>query len=492
MKNIAVIGAGLAGLSASIRLAHAGFTVSVFEQRGNAGGKVNTKELDGFRFDTGPSLFTMPEVFAQLFEEAGESIKDHIIPLPLEIICRYFYEDGTKIRAFQDVNRFGREIQENTKDNCSQIIQYLKYCNTIYDLAGDLFLWHSLHEPATFLNKKIVNRIIKFRKIDAFRTMHNANASFFNDPRTIQLFDRYATYNGSNPYRTPATLNLIQHVEYNTGGYTVQDGIYAIPAALKKCAEKRNVQFHFNEKVYRIIAEQRKIKGIETGNGFYPADIVISNVDAIHTYETLLEDIMAPLYRRYLKLEPSSSALVFYWGINCTFPELGVNNIFFSGNYAKEFSEIFNRQKCPEDPTVYINITSKVVSSDAPCGCENWFILVNTPYHTDQNWEQEAQECKKKIIPKLNRMLGCKIEKLIVTEDILTPLIIKEQTGSSRGSLYGISSNTPLAAFLRHKNRSQRYNSLYFCGGSVHPGGGMPLAILSGKITSDLIKKYET
>jgi diapolycopene oxygenase len=204
-----------------------------------------------------------------------------------------------------------------------------------------------------------------------------------------------------------------------------------------------------------------------------------------------LSQPQAPPARRYRRLEPSSSGLVFLWGLAESYPELGVNNIFFSADYRREFRELFEERVCPRNPTIYVNVTSKLTPQDAPRGAENWFVLVNAPYLSGQDWKQETRRVRQRILSVMERVLGRPVGRSIVVEQVMTPEDIQRNTGSTRGSLYGISSNSPLAAFLRHPNRSRRIRGLYFCGGSVHPGGGMPLAVLSGKIAADLVKKHE-
>jgi phytoene dehydrogenase-like protein len=188
-------------------------------------------------------------------------------------------------------------------------------------------------------------------------------------------------------------------------------------------------------------------------------------------------------------LEPSSSALVFYWGLNRTFSQLDVHNIFFSSDYRREFDQIFSYQECPQEPTVYVNITSKVDQRDAPPQGENWFVMINVPPHQEQDWRAVAADIRPVILKRIEAVLGS-VEPHIVAEAVLSPLDI-ENTGSAFGSLYGLSSNSPLSAFYRHPNRSRRFRGLYFCGGSAHPGGGMPLAVLSGKIAADLVRRHE-
>jgi phytoene desaturase len=327
-------------------------------------------------------------------------------------------------------------------------------------------------------------------KIDAFRTMDAANQSFFKDRRMVQLFNRYATYNGSSPYKAPATLNIIPGVEYGQGGFAVDGGIYAIPSALKRLAEKKGVHFHLGNRVERIITREKAVKGIAVGGRVKEYPVVVSNADVLSTYLDLLDDTDSRWVKRYLSLEPSSSGVVFFWGVEGTFDELAVNNIFFSEDYQAEFSELFNDKTCPSDPTVYVNITSKVTPQDAPKECENWFVLVNAPFNNGQDWNEQVEATRQRVVRRLESCLGKPVEKKIVVEDLLTPPQIETNTGSSKGSLYGISSNNPLAAFLRHPNRVSRYKGLFMCGGSAHPGGGMPLVILSGKITADLVRRY--
>jgi len=230
------------------------------------------------------------------------------------------------------------------------------------------------------------------------------------------------------------------------------------------------------------------VTGVDVGGRFEPADAVVSNVDVSVTYPELLGDEQAKQLRRYRKLEPSSSGLVFYWGVREDFPELTVNNIFFSSDYEREFCTIFDEHRCPDDPTVYINITSKVTPGDAPKNGENWFILVNAPYVGDQDWKGESARMRETVVRRLSAALGRDVAGAIEEEGVMTPADIERKTMSYRGALYGISSNSRLAAFARHPNRSPDYAGLYFCGGSAHPGGGMPLVMLSGKIAADLMR----
>lgn len=488
-RRVGIIGSGLGGLSAAIRLASADYEVEIFESNEYPGGKASSIEFHGFRFDAGPSLLTMPFVLEDLFHEAGEKLSDYINLKKMDIICRYFYPDSTILNAYSDINKFATEVENNTSDSGQSILEYLEYCERIYDLTAELFLFNSPSQIKTFLNLKAIKALLNISQIDPFRTMDKSNRRFFKDERVIQLFNRYATYNGSDPYQAPATLNIIQHVEYNLGAYLPQKGIYEITRALFDLATEKNVKFNFNSEVTSIITENHSLKAIKTKNGSHSFDAIISNADVNTTFHKLLNDASSSEAKRYKKLEPSLSGLVFYWAIDNDYPQLEVHNILFSGNYKKEFEDIFKKGVIPDDPTIYIYISSKYCSSDAPSGKENWFVMVNAPFIKDQNWNTEIVSARNRIINKINSTLGINIENKIIAERILSPVDIQNKTGSHRGSIYGISSNNRSTAFLRQPNKSRSYKNLYFCGGSAHPGGGIPLVILSGKIVSDLIKK---
>ncbi|MEM6726670.1 MAG: FAD-dependent oxidoreductase, partial [Bacteroidota bacterium] len=301
----------------------------------------------------------------------------------------------------------------------------------------------------------------------------------------VQLFDRFATYNGSSPYQASAIMHSIPHLEHGIGAFFPHGGMVNIPRSLHRLAEAKGVKFHFETPVERIQVEQGKAIGFETDQGLQTFDRIVSNMDVNFTYRKLMPDQEAP--EKTLAQEKSTSALIFYWGIKQTFKELGVHNIFFTEDYQKEF-EALRKGQVSDDPTVYIHISSKVEKGDAPSGCENWFTMINVPYNSGQDWDAIIKQSRKQILEKLSRILGVAIEPLIEGEALLDPRSIESRTWSHLGALYGTSSNNRNAAFLRHPNFSRRIKNLYFCGGSEHPGGGIPLALLSGKIVANELR----
>ncbi len=486
MSKAIVIGAGIAGIASAIRLVVRGYQVEVFEAGPRAGGKLSELNLGDFRFDTGPSLFTMPQYVDELFTLAGKDSADYFQYQKLKIVCNYFYEDGTRISAFADRSKFSEEIAEKTKDSAESVIKFLEKSKDIYEITNAVFLQRSLHKFRTYFNWKTFKSLLRFPEIDAFRSMNQAIEANFKDYKTIRFFNRYATYNGSNPYKAPATLNVIPHFEQHFGAYFPVGGMYSIASSLVKLAIDLGVKFNFNSYVDEIELNNDRVSGVKVRGLSYPADLVISNMDIWYTYQKLLKGFEVP--DRIKQQERSSSALIFYWGINRSFPELEMHNIFFTEDYREEFKKIWDDQTIYNDPTIYVNISSKNKIDDAPTGSENWFTMINVPANTGQDWDVLIIEARKNIIDKLSRILGLDVNKLIVCEAILDPRSIDSKTFSYQGSLYGSSSNSQFSAFLRHANFSSKIENLFFVGGSVHPGGGIPLALLSAKIVEGLIK----
>jgi phytoene desaturase len=483
MKKVAVIGAGAGGLAIAIRLAAKGFRVSVFEQQEKAGGKINEITADGFRFDTGPSLFTLPTLVDELLTLGDVEAPDFSYT-KLENITRYFFPDGSVVNAFSDIERFSEELFTKLGEPQENVFRYMEQCAELYRLTAKLFIYSPFPSWAGFKTPEAREIGQNISKLKAFSTMHSVNCRSFQNTNTVQLFDRFATYNGSNPYKAPGTLTIIPHLEHAIGAFFPDNGMYSIARALENKARSLGVTFYFNTKVQEIETTKGKIAGLKVNGISESFDIVVNDTDIFTAYPQLLPKHKLGLIYRSQK--PSTSALIFYWSIKGQHPQLDLHNILFSGNYAGEFKSL-GKGSILDDPTVYIFISSKHVKTDAPDGCENWFTMVNAPYDKGQDWQKLVTETRAAIICKIRNTLGIDIEPKIVNESLLTPPLIEERTGSYRGALYGISSNNPMAAFSRHPNKSRSIEGLYFTGGSVHPGGGIPLCLASAKIIDAMI-----
>jgi phytoene desaturase len=485
-NKVAIIGSGIAGIATSIRLKAKGFDVTVYEKNSFPGGKLSSFKLGEFRFDAGPSLFTMPQYVDELFEISGENPKEHFKYKKKKIACKYFWEDESIFNAYSDKEKFYDECENKFNVERKQIKKYLNKAKKKFDLTRKIFLEKSLHKINSFLNYETVKALFNLNIYQINKNLDEVNQKEIEEKHLVQLFNRYATYNGSSPYKTPGMMTLIQHLESHYGTYIPLKGMNDISNSLYRLAERKGVKFEFESEVEKIEIQNNQATGIIVNNKLKRFDKIVSNSDVYSTYKYLLKE---KLNHNSLKQERSSSAIIFYWGIKKIYKQLDLHNIFFSDNYEKEFKYIFDENKIIDDPTIYVNITSKDVPADSPESCENWFVMVNSPFNTGQDWEKIKNTLRSNIISKLERILKENISNNIVEERIYTPVDLESNTNSHQGSLYGISSNNKFSAFLRHPNFLKKIPNLYFCGGSVHPGGGIPLCLLSAKIVSNLIEK---
>lgn len=485
MKKIAVVGAGLGGLSAAIRLAKTGFEVELFEQNPVVGGKVSEIYLGDYRFDTGPSVITLINVIKELFDFAEIDIADKLEFVKMNPISRNFFSDGQYFDMFSNIDELKSEFGRFSRLDPNSIQRYIQKITKIYDLTADIFLHQPLHEYKKLIKAKKFPPLSDFLFIDAFRTMHEANKSYFDDDRIVRIFDRFATYNGSSPYKTPATLNIIAYVELVLGSYYINGGIHQLVKAIHEMAQHVGVKIHLNTKVEEILHDGKRVKGIRIGKDVLNYDFVVVNSDVVETFKSLISGF-PEITAKFNNIEPSLSGLVFMWGINKTHPSLSHHNVFYSDDYKNEFVEIFDSMIMPKDPTIYLAITSKTEKNHAPVSAENWFILINMPYINKNMNRNDFDLMRKKVLEKLKKF-GYDIESNIEYESLITPFDLQDKYGANKGSIYGISSNNKFSAFKRHPNKSKLLKNLYFAGGSVHPGGGIPLVILSGKHVADLI-----
>lgn len=486
-KTVAVIGAGIAGIAAAIRLQKQGFQVTLFDSNPSAGGKMSELKKNGFRFDKGPTVLTKPEYVEELFSLCGKTASNYWTHQPVDPIFKYFFEDGTVINSSRDWEKFATEIEAKTKDKKDSIIEFLKDAQTKYELTDEVFLQRSLHQFKNYLNWPTAKGILNFGKVDVFRTMNAANSKRFSDQKVVDIFNRYAGYNGSNPYLAPATLNVISHYEITLGTYFSKSGIHSIIQALIQLAEETGVRSKLGVKVSELELNSNKITGVKTASGIEPFDLIVSNVDVYNTYKQLLPKFNAP--KRYLEQPRSSSVIVFYWGINREFPELGLHNMFLTENAKEEYHFLFKKEAVYHDPTIHMTVSSKLNPEDAPKGKENWAALISVPHNSGQDWDRIISKARKNVLDKLSRILKTDVSQLIEFEEILDPRGVESETNAAFGAVFGNSSNSMFSAFLRHPNFSSKIENLFFCGGTAHPGPGIPLCLLSAKIASELIRE---
>lgn len=485
-KHIVVIGAGIGGLSAAIRLAASGYAVTIYEKNQRVGGKMSELEADGFRWDTGPSVITMRHVLEDTFAVAGRKLADYITLLPVEPLTRYHWLDGTVLDATADRERMASRIAAFAPSDVDGYLRYLDYAARIHRVTGPVFIYDHPPRLSSFLKVPIADWL----KADPLRTMDTAIRSYVSSDKLRQLLGRFATYVGGSPYQAPATLNVVADVELSGGVWYPQGGVYAYAVALERLACELGVEIITDCAVASIAIARGRASGVVLDSGnFVSADAVISNVDVTTTFTRLLppqRPFLRPL-QRLRSLEPSCSGFVMLFGVGRIHDRLAHHNILFSDDYRKEFTQIFREGVPPDQPTVYIAVTSRTDPSHAPAGCENWFVLVNAPaLRAGVDWPSMKNNYADLVLDTIASH-GIDVRAHIRTRQVLTPIDLERMSGAYRGALYGASANSKFTAFRRPHNRCDDLPGLYFAGGTTHPGGGVPMVTLSGKVAAELV-----
>ena len=425
-KNVIIIGSGVAGLATAIRLSSKGYKVRVFESNNYIGGKISEIRKNGYRFDKGPSLFTMPQLVDELVNIGYANNDKKFEYKKIETTCRYFFDDGTILNTFSDNDRFINEVTTKLDVNAQLVRKYLKHVSFLFNSTHKIFIQKSLHKLSTYLSFETLISFFKIPFLGIFNTMNKINSLRLKHSKLIKIFNRYATYNGSNPYIAPAILNVISHLEFNDGVFLPKKGMRSIVDCLHEICVKNGVVFELSSKVDKIKITNNKVNGVYSNNNFFTADIVVSNIDIHYVYTKLIKK--PHLLTNQSETNRSTSAIIFYWGIKKIFTKLSLHNILFASDYENEFNEIQKSKNIQKDPTVYINITSKHISSDAPKNCENWFVMINVSHNKGQNWSLLVKNARKKIINKINHFLDTNIENFIEYEIYMDPTEIELNT----------------------------------------------------------------
>lgn len=477
MKSVIVIGSGIAGLSSAALLAKNGFDVKVLEKKSTPGGKMSEYSHAGYRFDTGPSLITMPFVFHDFYKSLDENLSDHLEFERIEIGCKYHWKNGMVLNFYSDKGQLLDEI-ESVFGNTDRMgfLSYMEKAKSFYEASENDFLDREF-KVSNYFNMKGLKNLLGFVNRN---TLHDLNRKYFSSPELIQLFDRFATYNGSSPYMTPQFFALISYVEYEFEPWYVKGGIYKIAESLFTLCKKYGVEFKFNTECKSLVREEGKIKSIVTVDENIKADSFVFNT--LNVRELLEDDYMSD------RNDWSCSGFVILAGIRKNHSSLSHHNIFFSSDYEKEFKDIFELKIPADYMTIYLSISAKADKQDAPDGCENWFILVNAPaLNTDFDWtDKNKRKYSEKIFNRLAEF-GYDVRNEIEFLDFRTPEFFRDELNCEFGGLYGLSSNNLKNVLKRPRNRSKKYSNVVLTGGNTHPGGGVPLCILSGKIAFDII-----
>ncbi|MBV8901367.1 MAG: phytoene desaturase [Verrucomicrobia bacterium] len=475
-RQVAVIGAGLGGLSAAALLARGGLQVTVFEKGCRAGGKMNVFAANGFTWDTGPSLVTMPHVLRGLWRKLGRDFDRDLQLIRLEPSCRYFWPD--QHRVDEDEAFWQRP----------DLTRLLRHAAGIYDVSAEAFLEHRLEDWWKQLHWKNLPKLRHLPKVADRRTLAQLAADYFADKRLRQYLGRFATYNGSSPYRAPAAFSIIPYVQRQFGSWYVKGGLYRIADALAQICREEGARFEFGTEIFRVQPNGRGFTLATAGGTVLGCDLVICNQDVLSADAQLFPPPFRTGYASQRR-DLAVSGFAMLLGVRGNHPGLLHHNVFFSDDYETEFRQIFDQRTPPAPPTIYVAIDSKTEPERAPAGHENWFVLVNVPAFRgpDQGkrWERASETYGNLILRRLSAFGFDGLENRVVDRHYLSPLDFARRFNAFGGSLYGFASHGLFSAFRRPPLQSRRLPNLWFVGGSTHPGGGIPLSLLSGRIVAE-------
>lgn len=491
--NIIVIGGGLGGLSSAISLAQKGYTVSLYEKNSHLGGKLNRLEKEGFGFDLGPSILTMPHIFNRLFEQSGRQLEDYVPIKRLSHEWRSFFTDGRVIDLYDDLDKMKINNPHLSEKDMQEYQTYLDYTKKLYEATEEGYFDKGLDDlPAIFRHHGLLSALKDF---DYFHTMAQGIEKRVSNPYMQDMLKYYIKYVGSSAEAAPAILNVLAYVQKAQGLWYVKGGMHKLAEGLVELAKEVGVSLFTNTEITEITYDETNtVNGVKLSSGEkIEADRIVSNMEVIPAYSRLLGINIDKTRKMEEKFEPAASGLVLHLGVNRLYPQLAHHNFFFSEDSKANYQTVFQDKELPADPTIYLVNSNKTDPSQAPEGFENIKILPHIPYIQDEPFtDEDYAALRERVLIKLERMGLTDLRKHIVVEDKWTPVDIEETYYSTRGAIYGVVSDRKKNNGFKFPKVSTEFNNLYFVGGSVNPGGGMPMVTLSGQQVADIIVKEDT
>ncbi|OLF33410.1 diapolycopene oxygenase [Staphylococcus aureus] len=490
-KNIIVIGGGLGGISAAIRLAQSGFNVTLYEQNDHIGGKVNRLEADGFGFDLGPSILTMPWIFERLFSYSKKQMKDYVTIERLPLQWRSFFTNGKVIDLYEDLEQMGLNNSQLTDEDIKQLHQFMDYAVHIHRFTEEGYFALGLDTVSEIIKYQGPLRSVK--GVDYFSTMQQAINRYVEKPELRDMLGYFIKYVGSSSYDAPAVLTMLIHMQYEQGLWYVKGGIHHLARALERLAVEEGVTIHTGKDVRSIDTYFNHVTGVRLDDGSHvSADYIVSNREVIPTYRDLLHFSNKQLAQLEKVYEPAASGYVMHLGVDKTYPQLAHHNFLFSNDSKRNYREVFHDKVLPQDPTIYLVNSNKSDPAQAPKGYENLKVLPHIPYIQEQPFtEEQYNDFRARVLDKLERMGLTDLRQHIVYEDIWTPHDIEQTYHSNKGAIYGVVADKKKNKGFKFPKQSQYFDNLFFVGGSVNPGGGMPMVTLSGQQVADKINALE-
>ena len=482
-----VIGAGIGGIATAARLAKNGYDVTVLEKNETAGGRCNQFIKDGHRFDIGPTLFLMPEVWEETFASLGERMSDHLDLRRIDPTYKVYFEDGLQLELTSDIGKMQTQLEKVEKTAFSGFLNYIAEGNKHYKVSLEKFVGRNFLNIFEYFSLKNLPLLFQLKALGK----HYKNTSrFFKDERLKAAFTFQNMYLGLSPYEAPVTFSLLQYTELAEGVWYPMGGMYAGIQSLVKIAEKLGVKFVYNAPVKKLKVEGSKVTGAELHDEreFF-ADIFVGNADLPYIYKELLPDA-----KEAKKLEDklyTCSTIMFYWGVDKQYPQLAHHNVFLGGDYKASFDEIFEKHTLPDSPSFYVHAPARTDEAASPKGQDTLYVLVPVGHldaRAKQDWDAIIKRARETIFARLAKEFNITdLKEHIKFEEVYQPKTWKERFNLAKGAAFGLSHNFWQVGYLRPHNRHKQYKNLYFAGASTHPGTGLPIVLLSARLTTERI-----
>lgn len=492
MKSAIVIGAGIGGIAVSARLARLGFKVTLLEKNPTPGGRFNILEADGFRFDTGPTLFLMPEIFSETYSALGEKMEDHLNLIKLNPTYRVHFNDETIIDLTTDLNDMRKQLDVIEPESFAKYLKFLCEGYYHYHLALKHFVGRNFISPLEFFSPFNIPLLFSLK---ALRKHYNNVSKYFKDARLRAAFSFQNMYLGLSPYDAPATYSLLQYTELVESVWFPLGGMYKTVESLIKIAEGLGVDIHYNAPVLSIDVDGSIATGVTLENKEkLKADIIVANADLPYVYSSLLPNDGTA--NKLAKKKYTSSALMFYWGIKGGRSTLLLHhNVFLSDHcYKESFERIFRDHGLPDEPSFYVCAPTRTDPNFVPNDYDSLLILVPVGHIDDkrsQDWFQIKKRARDFILKRLSNIGLSDLSEKIVLERTYGPNDYLESLNLMKGAAFGLSHNFTQVGYLRPHNRHRRYHNLYFVGASTHPGTGLPIVLISARLVVERILKEQ-
>lgn len=492
-EKLVVVGAGVGGLCAAARLAHEGYDVEVYEKNRGPGGRCGLMEVDGYRFDMGPTLLLMPEVARETFAAVGRNLDDYLTLHRCDPNYRLTFSDGSHLQMSTNLADLRGEFEKIEKGSGEALLEFLRLGDRQYRVSLERFVGRNFDHLGQFLTPANLREVVA---IKALASMYKEVAKLFDDARLRAALTFQTMYLGISPYEAPAVYGLLPFVEIALGIFFPKGGMFAIPLALEKLCKELGVRFHYNAEVERITT-QRAGKRLITdgvrlkGGQVVRADAVLCNVDLPFAYKNLLgEEVKSE--RDFSKAKYTSSAFMFYWGIDQKIAGLEHHNAYLDSDYEGSFADIFANGRVPKSPSFYVNVPSKTDPTMAPAGKDSVYVLVPVPDSSfTVDWASEGQRIRKHVLDTLSAKMGVPdLGSHIVVERVFTPDDWQTAFSLERGAAFGLSHNFMQVGPFRPVNQDKRVRNLFFVGASTQPGTGIPMVMLSAKLVTERVLQH--